>query len=104
MIKLSELTLTLTNTTMKTKLLTLIIVLFISLSASADNFTSPKASAAPVDSTTIHTYEIKSIKYPIFRSKRNSYYIWKTSSKTNKKYKYYLSKEIQQQIKSKDNK
>ena len=74
----------------------LLLVLSISVIASADNFTVPtKEKSVYTDTTTTHTYEIKNIKYDIFKSKNGAYYIWKTSNKTNKKYKYYLPKEIQ---------
>lgn len=74
----------------------LLLVLSISVVASADNFTAPtKTKSVYTDTTTTHTYEIKNIKYDIFKSKSGAYYIWKTSNKTNKKYKYYLPKEIQ---------
>lgn len=62
----------------------------------ADNFKAPsKQQVEWTDSTTNHTYEISNVKYDIFKSKNGSFYIWKTSKKTGKKYKYYLPKEIQ---------
>ena len=74
----------------------LLLVLSISVVASADNFKAQtKTKSVYTDTTTTHTYEIKNIKYDIFKSKSGAYYIWKTSNKTNKKYKYYLPKEIQ---------
>lgn len=77
----------------------LLLVLSISVVAGADNFTAPtKEKSVFTDTTTIHTYEIKDVKYDIFKSKNGIFYIWKTSSKTNKKYKYYLPKEIQKQL------
>ena len=36
--------------------------------------------------------------YEIFISKRNACYIWRTSKKTGKKYKYYFPKEVSQDI------
>ena len=82
----------------------LLLVLSISVVAGADNFTAPtKEKSVFTDTTTTHTYEIKNVKYDIFKSKSGAYYIWKTSSKTNKKYKYYLPKEIQTKIKQKHN-
>ena len=69
------------------------------ISASAENFKAPtRRSVEYTDTTTTHTYEIKDIKYPVFKSKSGAFYIWKTSKKTNKKYKYYLPKEIQEKI------
>lgn len=74
------------------------------ISASAENFKAPtRQSVEYTDTTTTHTYEIKDIKYPVFKSKNGAFYIWKTSKKTNKKYKYYLPKEIQKKIGSKYN-
>lgn len=62
----------------------------------ADNFKAPsKQKIEWADSTTTHTYEISNVKYDIFKSRNGSFYIWKTSKKTGKKYKYYLPKEIQ---------
>lgn len=74
----------------------LIVALFVSLSVDAENFKAPnKQSVEYTDSTTNHTYEIKDIKYKVYKSKKGAYYIWKTSSKTNKPYKMYLPKEVQ---------
>lgn len=68
-------------------------------SAKGDNFKAPEKEKVEFkDSTTNHTYEIKEIKYPVFRSKNGAFYIWKTSNKTGKKYKYYLPKEIQEKM------
>lgn len=36
--------------------------------------------------------------YEIFISKRNACYIWRTSKKTGKQYKYYLPKEVSRDI------
>lgn len=52
------------------------------------------------DTPTIYTYTDKDGQvYQIIRSKTGSYYILKVSKKTGKEYKYYLPKEIQEQLK-----
>lgn len=38
--------------------------------------------------------------YDIYESSRGSYYIWRVSSKTGKKYKSYLPKEVQEAIRN----
>lgn len=40
----------------------------------------------------------KGIKYPIYITKSGAIYIIKKSAKTNKEYKYYLPKDIKEQI------
>lgn len=66
--------------------------------AKGENFKVPtKQSTVFTDTTTNHTYEIKDIKYPVFKSKNGKFYIWRTS-KNNKKYKSYLPKEVQAKI------
>ena len=48
------------------------------------------------DSTTEYTYVDKQGKeFPVFKSKRGSLYIWKTSKKSGKGYRKYLPKEFQ---------
>ena len=83
---------------MKKFTLTLLLALLVSVVACADNFKAPTRASKSVeytDTTTTHTYEIKENKFPVFKSKSGAFYIWKTSSKTGKQYKYYLPKEIQ---------
>lgn len=85
---------------MKRLFSTLLVALFVSLTTLGDNYIAPsKSSTAFTDTTTTHTYQIKDIKYPIYKSKSNKYYIWKISKKTGKKYKYYLPKKVQEKIK-----
>lgn len=50
------------------------------------------------DSTTAHEYVIQDDKYPIFKTKKGRYYIWRMSKESGKLYKYYIPKEIQSQI------
>lgn len=83
------------------KILLVIAVLVAFGISKADNFKAPtktRQSIAFTDTTTNHTYEIDEIKYPIFTTKNGAFYIWKTSKKTGKKYKYYLPKDIQVQL------
>lgn len=81
------------------KLFLLITFISISISANAENIKAEtKQCVEFTDTTTNHTYEIKDVKYPIFVSKNGRYYIWKISSKTNKLYKYYLPKAIQERV------
>lgn len=84
---------------MKRILIALLLTLALSITVSADNFKAPERQTTQyTDTTTNHTYEIKDIKYPIFKSKSGAFYIWKTSKRTNKKYKYYLPKDVQKQL------
>lgn len=79
------------------KIITIIaMLLFVALPSFAQNFVATeKTKTVYTDTVTTYTYQIKDIKYPVFKSKTGAFYIYKTSSKTNKKYKYYLPKEIQ---------
>ena len=79
----------------------LIMLLLVGLSITVgakDYVPTKRQSVVNTDSTTTDTYTISSIKYPVFKSKSGSFYIWKTSKKTGKKYKYYLPKDIQIQM------
>ena len=52
------------------------------------------------DTKTKFTWEDKEgNKYPIFITKKGACYILRVSKKTNKEYKYYLPKDIQETIK-----
>ena len=71
----------------------LIMVVLLSLSVGAKDYTAPtkeRSSVAYTDTITGDTY--------VFKTKSDARYIWKTSKKTNKKYKYYLPKEVQIQM------
>ncbi len=71
-------------------------VLGVSLQVSAQQFVAPtKHSTSNVDSTTTYTYKITDDIYKVYKSRTGAYYVWKTSKKTNKKYRMYLPKEIQ---------
>ena len=81
---------------MKKFLIIVLLSILTGVSVYADNFKAPtKQRVEYTDTITNHTYEISDVKYDIFKSKNGSFYIWKTSKKTGKKYKYYLPKEIQ---------
>lgn len=84
---------------MKRFLLSLLLVVGLSITMCAKDYTAPtKQSVEYTDSTTNDTYTIKSDKYNVYKSKTGAFYIWKTSKKTDKKYKYYLPKDIQIQM------
>lgn len=52
------------------------------------------------DTQTKYTWEDKNgNKYPIFITKKGTCYVFKISKKTNKEYKYYLPKKVQETIK-----
>lgn len=81
---------------MKKYITIIAILLSIVLPSPAQNFIAlKKEKVVYTDTTTTYTYQIQSTKYPVFKSKNGAFYIWKISSKTNKKYKYYLPKSIQ---------
>lgn len=65
-----------------------------------DTFKVEKTTSAS-DTQTKYTWEDKDgNKYPIFITKKGACYVLRTSKKTGKEYKYYLPKDIQEQIKS----
>lgn len=73
--------------------------LFVALSVGAKDYVAPtKQVKVFTDTTTNDTYTINNEKYNVFKTKTGAFYIWKTSKKTNKKYKYYLPKDIQKQM------
>lgn len=79
--------------------LTMLLLVGLSITVGAKDYVPTKRqSVINTDSTTTDTYTISSIKYPVFKSKSGAFYIWKTSNKTGKKYKYYLPKDIQIQM------
>lgn len=84
---------------MRKLILFMLLVLGVSITSKADDYRPlKKQSVVFTDSTTKDNYIINDIKYPIFKTKTGAFYIWKTSKKTNKKYRYYLPKEIQIQM------
>lgn len=84
---------------MKKVLLIFILLIGLAVSVSAKDYVAPtRQSVEHTDSTTTDTYTIKNEKYNVYKSKSGAFYIWKTSKKTDKKYKYYLPKEIQKQM------
>ena len=77
----------------------MLLLVGLSITVGAKDYVPTKRqSVINTDSTTTDTYTISSIKYPVFKSKSGAFYIWKTSKKTGKKYKYYLPKDIQIQM------
>ena len=64
-----------------------------------NTFKQIKEKTETVEQKTPYQYEdSKGNKYPIYKSKRGKYYIIKISKNTGKEYKYYLPKEIQEEI------
>lgn len=84
---------------MKKVFLSLLLLVGLSITISAKDYVAPtKQSVEHTDSTTNDTYTINNEKYNVFKSRKGAFYIWKTSKRTGKKYKYYLPKEIQKQM------
>lgn len=80
-------------------LITVGIISGLAVSVSAKDYIAPtRQSVEYTDSTTTDTYTINNDKYNVYKSKSGAFYIWKTSKKTSKKYKYYLPKDIQKQM------
>ena len=76
--------------------LLLVMVLGVLLQVGAQQFVAPtRHSTSNVDSTTTYTYKMSDNIYKVYKSRTGAYYVWKTSKKTNKKYRMYLPKEIQ---------
>ena len=87
------------NRNMKKVLLILTLLTGLTVSVSAKDYVAPtRQSVEYTDSTTTDTYTINNKKYNVYKSKSGAFYIWKTSKKTDKKYKYYLPKNIQIQM------
>lgn len=87
------------NRNMKRVLSILILLIGLAVSVSAKDYVAPtRQSVEYTDSTTTDTYTINNKKYNVYKSKSGAFYIWKTSKKTSKKYKYYLPKDIQIQM------
>ena len=87
------------NRNMKRILSILILLVGLAVSVSAKDYVAPtRQSVEYTDSTTTDTYTINNKKYNVYKSKSGAFYIWKTSKKTSKKYKYYLPKDIQIQM------
>ena len=81
---------------MKKLTLLLVMVLGVSLQVGAQQFVAPtRHSTSNIDSTTTYTYKMSDDIYKVYKSRNGAYYVWKTSKKTNKKYRMYLPKEIQ---------
>lgn len=84
---------------MKKVFLIILLLIGFSITVSSKDYVSAKRQLVVyTDSTTNDTYTISDVKYPVFKSKYGAFYIWKTSKKTSKKYKYYLPKDIQIQM------
>lgn len=65
-----------------------------------DTFKVEKTATTSSDTQTKYTWQDKGgNKYPIYITKKGACYVIRTSKKTGKEYKYYLSKDIQETIK-----
>lgn len=51
------------------------------------------------ESTGLYYQDKQGNQYLIYKSKNGKFYVIKTSKKTNKEYKYYLPKEVQEALK-----
>lgn len=64
-----------------------------------NEYSSVRTETASEDVNTGFVWKDKSGNtYPIFITKRNACYIWRTSKKIGKQYKYYLPKEVSANI------
>ena len=77
------------------KIIVALILMIISVNLYAQEFIAPERTIAKHDSTTTYTYKCPEKIYDVYKSRKGAFYIWKTSKRTNKQYKYYLPKEIQ---------
>lgn len=69
------------------------------VSTKAKDYVAPTSqSEVFTDTTTNDTYTINNNKYKVYKTKKGAFYIWKTSKRTGKQYKYYLPKDIQKQM------
>lgn len=84
---------------MKRIILSLLLLVGLSITLSAKDYVAVKKQTTVfADTTTTDTYTIDNNKYDVFKSKTGAFYIWKVSKKTNKKYKYYLPKDVQKEM------
>lgn len=84
---------------MKRIFISLLLLVGLSITINAKDYIAPiKQSVEYTDSTTTDTYTIKNKKYNVYKTRTGTFYIWKVSKKTGKKYKYYLPKDIQKQM------
>jgi hypothetical protein len=77
------------------KIITLLALMLININSNAQEFIAPGRTIAKHDSTTTYTYKCPEQTYKVYKSNKGAFYIWKVSKKTNKRYKYYLPKDIQ---------
>lgn len=77
------------------KIIVALILMIVSVNLYAQEFVAPERTSVQHDSTTTYTYKCPKKTYTVYKSRKGAFYIWKTSKKSNKQYKYYLPKEIQ---------
>lgn len=86
------------------KFIILVVALIVGVSTYADvtrtgNTFKTEKSSTSNGTQTKYTWEDKnSNKYPIYITSKGACYILKVSKKTEKEYKYYLPKDVQEQI------
>lgn len=71
------------------------------VSSKAQMFEAPTRASTQeqfTDTTTTYTYKMNDNIYNVYRSRSGAFYIWKTSKKSGKMYKYYLPKMIQSKM------
>ena len=62
----------------------------------AQEFNAPnRHKTVFTDTTTTYTYRTTDKVYKVYKSRNNTFYIWKVSKRSGKRYKNYLPKEIQ---------
>lgn len=86
-------------------IIALLVALTLSVASNADvvktgnTFKVEKATSVNQDTETKYKWQDKEGKeYPIYITKKGAYYIIRVSKKTGKEYKYYLPKEVKEQI------
>ena len=77
------------------KIITLLMLITFSININAQEFVAPERTINKYDSTTTYTYKCPEQTYKVYKSRKGAFYVWKTSKRTNKRYRYYLPKDIQ---------
>lgn len=90
---------------MKHIILCILLALFCSVAHAeikrdGDTFKVETTKTATPDTQTKFTWETKDgTKYPVYVTKKGAFYILRVSKKSGKEYKYYLPKEVQEEMK-----
>lgn len=86
-------------------IITILVALLISVTSYADvirdgdTFKVERTSVNQDTKTKFNWEDKEGNKYPIYITRKGTCYVLRVSKKTNKEYKYYLPKDIQEQIK-----